>query len=257
MLLFKFDLKHLLLLTLMFKPKLIFLFICAVVLISHLSAQSISSTVQSFDNHILQLYVDSMKNNLRLYSGSEYVRYGHGLGGNPFFKNSDFTRGAVLYDGVWYKEVPMLYDLVLSEIVIKDYNGDFEIKLLKEKIQAFNLGGHNFIASNSDTTRGNVSSVDFYDKLYEGKVMVLAKYQKEMEMSRRTDEPSKFTEYTQYYIRNGNDYFIINNERDLYAAMHDKKAEIKKYLNKNKLKLKKDMENVLIELAKYYDSLKQ
>lgn len=241
----------------MFKPKLIFLFICAVVLVGHLSAQSFSSAVQGFDDRILQVYVDSMKNNLRLYNGSEYIRYGHGLVGDPFFKNNDFRKGDVLYDGIWYRKVPMLYDLVIGEVVIKDYNGGYEIKLLKEKISAFSLEGHNFTAISSDTTQENAASIDFYDKVYEGKVTVLVKYQKEMEMSRRTDELSRFTEYTQYYIRNGNDYFSISNERNLYNAMHDKKTEIKKYLNKNNLKLKKDMENVLIELAKYYDSLKQ
>lgn len=212
----------------------------------------------SIDKSLIELYKDSLKQNLRLYNGSEYVRYGHGFIGFPFFEADDYVPGSIYYDGVLYKNIPIMYDLVEDEIIIKDYNKNYEIRLVKDKIEAFSLSSHNFIAVHSDTIQGNIPSLDFYEVLYKGSnnTLVLVKHQKTQELSNKADEPSKFNTYDHYYLHTGNDFMVVNNARDVYEAFADKKADIKKFLKKNNLKLKKNMGNALIEIAKYYDSLK-
>src|SRR6476619_7580616 len=79
-----------------------------------------------------------------LYNGSEYVDYANSIkAGNPFFMSTNFNPGSIVYDGVLYNNIPLLYDVVKGEIVIKV--GIYKISLINEKISGFSLMNNKFV----------------------------------------------------------------------------------------------------------------
>ena len=61
----------------------------------------------------ISIYYQSLQQQSGLYNGSEYVQYAHLLKeGHPYLDTSALVNGNVHYDGIVYKNVPMLYDLI-------------------------------------------------------------------------------------------------------------------------------------------------
>jgi len=64
----------------------------------------------------MTLSAATMGNNLRLYTGPEYVRNGIKALGYPFFQSEDALDGSFVYDGASYDHIPLQYDLVTDEV---------------------------------------------------------------------------------------------------------------------------------------------
>lgn len=223
----------------------------------HLFAQGFSAdTLKSASTsaNVIDTYYKSVGTNLRLYNGIEYNRYGHGFTGTPFFNNSDFTVGSVYYDGVLYPGVALLYDVVQDELIVKDYTKNYEMKLVKEKVDYFDLFEHRFIHLTNKNADENVPAEGYYEVLLQGKVTVLKKAEKKIEASSKAEEATKFTSYTRLYVKKDNNYYKIDNPNALVRAFRDKKTEVRKYIRTNDLG-KKNMEKLITETTSYYNSI--
>lgn len=67
----------------------------------------------------------------------------------------------------------------------------------------------------------------------------------------------EFREQSFYFIKNNGRYYPVDTKSDLLTALHDKKEEVRKFLQKNKLNFKRDFEKLLIKTADYYSQLKK
>jgi len=73
-----------------------------------------------------------------VYNGNEYIEYAYSLQeGHPFFKSSVFTKGDIYFDGMMFLGVPMLYDLIKDQVIIRDFHNIYKINLPANKIQQF------------------------------------------------------------------------------------------------------------------------
>src|SRR5215467_993637 len=70
----------------------------------------------------VSLYYQFTDKQSRLYNGIGTYDYMPGLQGHPYFMDSAWKNGSVIYDGLSFKDVPMVYDLVKDEVVILHYN---------------------------------------------------------------------------------------------------------------------------------------
>src|SRR5882762_8855848 len=78
----------------------------------------------------VQQYHDYLAPETGLFRGSQYVDYAYQLEeGHPFFDQNHLRKGSVLYDGVLYKNISLLYDLVKQVLVINDPYNSFRIAL--------------------------------------------------------------------------------------------------------------------------------
>ncbi|MBC7923212.1 MAG: hypothetical protein H7Z75_19205, partial [Ferruginibacter sp.] len=128
------------------------------------------------------LYTQAIGVHSSLYNGSQHVGYDPHVRSHPYLESDDWQAGSVRYDGVWYRDVSALYDIVGDELIIQHYNRGFEIQLLREKISHFSLPNHTFVRLVPDSTNAALRA-GFYDQLYDGKVAVLAKRTKIVEES--------------------------------------------------------------------------
>jgi len=213
-----------------------------------------SSFYTSATQNTLNIYAQGIGNQSRLINGHEYLYYDRLLKGDAYYGGYEWRPGKIDYDGVYYHDVPFLYDVYQDLVVLQlpDKAGNYS--LINEKLPQFILMGHTFIKIKADST--NKLKTGFYDLLYSGKVQALAKTVKTIQNtgSYGTIEKS-FIEEKSYYIKNKGIYYEVGGEGDVLKALKDKKKEMQQYIKSEKIKYRKDPDQFLIKITSYYDHL--
>ncbi len=197
-------------------------------------------------------YIDKQS---RLYNGIEYIGYSPKIEGIPYFLESTWKRGSIVYDGIFYDTVQMMYDGVKDRVIILHYNGFFRLALFTEKVSSFSLHGHHFIHIERDSLRNATLETGLYDQMYAGPTTMLVRRHKFIEETVKDVLERKFVEQYSYYLFKGSKYHIIRTRKGLLSLLKDRAREIKQHLRKEKLKFRKDKENTILQAAIYYDSL--
>jgi hypothetical protein len=215
-----------------------------------------SITNSQTTNNVVALYRNTMKENLRLYNGNEYLFSGHNTKGFPYFKSADILNGSVYYDNNLYDNVSMYYDLVNDELIINDYTQNFPIKLITDKIKYFIIDGNKFINSNNDDSFPIASTKGFYEELYRNKTIAFAKKQKVVTV-RTSTEGSDFSykEFDYYFVYYNNNIYKVTNEKSLLNVFKKRKTELRKFINTRKINFKKNFEEALVSTTQYFDNL--
>lgn len=186
-----------------------------------------------------------------LYSGSLYVRDYYNVKGHPFFQSDSLQKGDVFYNGVFYQDINLLYDLSHDNVVV-EYSGDTKLVLIPGKTAYFILQGHLFLRRSDPLPAGE----GFYELLFEGRTEILVKRVKKLVgFTGSTEINSVFAEYDNYFIYKDSSYHSVSNKRELLNVLKDKKTELKDFVSKNKPDFAKNFEAALLQTARYYDQI--
>lgn len=209
--------------------------------------------------HVVDVYNSSIGQMSRLYNGPEYQPYNPLIKGNAFFLDIDaFRQGTVTYDGIFYSNVPMMYDINKDDVVVLLYNGFSKYSLLKSRVQRFDLLEHRFVYLAADSTNTAASiNTGFYDELYGGNVQALVKWSKSIQStSTQTTLETFFTAASRdFFLKKNNNYYRIGGQSALLKVLKDKKKELQQYIRANKIKFKDDPEKAMRMIAAEYDQL--
>ncbi|WP_187264305.1 hypothetical protein [Pontibacter beigongshangensis] len=211
--------------------------------------------VQAATAQAVQAYRNSIGRHAHLYTGKEYFDYRKYLReGHQFWETDEFRKGAVQYEGIWYEQVPMLYDIVKDELLIQLENRAFKQMLISQKVTEFGWEGQTFQRFQGDSLTS--FRTGFYEVLFQQQVQVLAKRAKIIE-----DVPEDnlikmvFTNADRFYILRDQTYHPITTRRSLYAVFKDRKKELQKYYRAQDLNFRKDKEKTIVALAAQYGRL--
>jgi len=207
--------------------------------------------------NIKSLYFSAVKEKAHINNGLAYEVYGHGSIGSPFFMADTMIKGAVMYDGYLYQDVPLKYDMVKDELLTTYfYDSNVVMQLVKAKVNYFSISGHTFISLNKSDQISDVLS-GFCELLYnDKKTMVLAKRDKKFKLSARAeDQTSSFIQYNQYFVLKDDKNFLINSESDLLKMYGDKAQEVKNYMRSRKVKYKRNAEQAIVTATTFYNGL--
>jgi|SRR5450432_319210 len=215
-----------------------------------------SISYQSALSHTLSVYYNQLGDQSPLYNGSLYTNYKIVFReGSPYFLNDKYQNGSILYDGVLFKDIPLLYDDLRRLIVTK--NQAFQLQLINELIGSFTISDHHFIYLSFDSlNKGNLIT-GFYELLYSGHTQILkltSKKTKEILEANEGVINLIDTHYT-YFIKIGNTYTVVKSKNEVIDLLTKHKKEIQHFIKKNKLKFSDDSENSLIMIAGFYDQL--
>jgi len=219
---------------------------------SAVRAAAISNTIEQYHQFI--------KIGAPLYNGPQYVEYVLNINvGHPFFLTANYDdKGSILYDGIFYKDVPLKHDLVKNEVITKDPNNSLGLILSGEKVSYFTIFGHTFLRLVRDSSNRPVISTGFYDLLYNGKgIQLLEKETKAIDESISSyDGLRRFVvDGWSFYIRKDNVYHSVSSKSDVLNILKDKKSELNQFIRKNKLNFKRDKEGALKSIVAYYDTM--
>jgi hypothetical protein len=200
-------------------------------------------------------YSASIRTHGHLYNGSQYFDYYPTDDEHPFFLTSDWSEGAINYDGEYYDNVSLMYDIYTDKVVVESYTGSM-IQLVSEKILSFSYGGHTFKRLyKSDDSRQEISD-GFYDILHEGSVDLVVRRSKWFsETVEATKIIRQFDQRQSYYLVKNNTFYPVKSKKSFLQVLGDKRTELKQFIQSNKIKFKPNREQAMIKVAAYYDTL--
>ncbi|MDB5141684.1 MAG: hypothetical protein JWQ66_397 [Mucilaginibacter sp.] len=208
--------------------------------------------------HAAGLFNAAIGQQSRLYNGPEYYLYDPIIKGNAYFQDIfEFKPGAVVYDGIAYSNVPMMYDLNKDIVAVLLYNNFSRFALLNQRVQSFDLFNHHFVYITTDSLNtSSAVSTGFYDEVYGGNLQALVKWSKSVQQSSTaTTIETYFTSTKSYYLKKGNTYYSISGQSSLLKVLKDKKKELQQYIKANKIKYKDDPDKAIALIAARYDQL--
>ena len=206
--------------------------------------------------NLIGLYRTSIGLQAGLYNGPLYEPYTRQfVSGHQFFNIDSSTKGSVSYDGLGYYNIPMRYDIVRDELIIRHPNG-FPVNLIKQKLDSFTLFDEHFVKIENIKGAGGLDSIGYYHQLYSSpSISFLARRRKFMqEVTGRTSIETTIYSRDFYYILKDGNYYPIKNKKALLEILKDKKSETQQYIKRNRLRFKQFEEDVL-ETVSYYDQL--
>jgi len=211
--------------------------------------KSVVGAVQSYNNAIgLQAHI---------YNGPEYYQPAKTyLDGYQFFESKNYEPSAVFYDGAWFEKVPLLYDVVLGEVITTHKATGYAQMLIKEKLDTFQLHGHTFINLKADTTANPTITPGYYDLLHNGSIKVLALRKKELQ-ERATPQgmEGEYLTADKFYILRDGIYTQVASKGSVLKVLRDHKKPLSKFARTNELKFRKQREHAILSLAKHYETL--
>ncbi|RSK30253.1 hypothetical protein [Hymenobacter metallilatus] len=206
-----------------------------------------------------QRYAQAIQDQSRLYNGTEYVnyaRYYQASVGNQFFVSEQEALGAVEYDGNWYQNVPLRYDLRLDQVIIKQPTSSFYVQLVPERVKQFTVHGHRFVRLEGDSSTQSVRP-GFYDVLLDKQVKVFARRTKQMQTQPSQNvTKAEFYAFTQYYIQTNHSLHAVKGKGSVVSLFPARRKELQRYAHDNHLTFSKETrEQDIIRLADFYTSL--
>ncbi|HZF65925.1 MAG TPA: hypothetical protein VEZ55_15625 [Chitinophagaceae bacterium] len=202
---------------------------------------------------VYQVYEAAMSPQILLYNGPEYVwTYPRSIG-HPYFKSDSFLVGTVRYDDVTYFNVPLQYEAVQGEVIVKAPDLT-KIVLNKNLISAFSVGDQYFVWISSST--GDLNQKGFYQVLLEGPTRLLAKRDKHLQRQFNPADPLIFKEANSFFIMSGDNSFLIRDEASLIDALAANKKQLKEFWRDNKLSFKRDAENLILKTVLFLHQVK-
>jgi len=204
----------------------------------------------------LTLYDSVTVESQHLYNGKQYYMYDSREVEHQFFLTEDWAVGSVFYDGQRFEQVPLLYDIVKDEVVVRYRAGFSNVTLQNPKVRSFTLAGHNFMRVEADTGRVEGLRTGFYDQLYTGKTKVLARRRKvRQQQLSDTKITILFPIKDQLYLYKNGAYQPVRSKNSVLALLPEYKRLLRKELRKQNLNFRDNREEAVITMATRYDEL--
>jgi hypothetical protein len=191
----------------------------------------------------------------RLYNGIEHQGYSFRIKGHAYFIQKELTTGSIVYDGLEFANVNMIYDLLKDQVIIQHNNNFSKVGLVSEKVKEFSLLNHHYIRLVADSISRSPLITGFYDEAYKGRLNVLIKRTKWIEETIKDELEREFISTDHFFIQKEGIYYSVRNYKGLLNVLKDRSKEVKQYLRKSRIKYRKGAENAIVKAVVYYDLL--
>ena len=204
----------------------------------------------------LALYERTLATSLPIYRGSIYTDYHRGVSGHPFWLSDDWENGKLLYDGQWYPNVYLRYDIMQDIVLLQGYDERgylVSLQINQLKTQAFEITNLTFVHEQSGAVAEKLGK-GFYELHYDGRVRVLVKRKKSLQQKvshNRID--MEFQERTRLYIEKEENVYPIKGRGRIIALLDDDGRKLRNHLRALGLKSGSDILGTACEAAAFHD----
>lgn len=226
------------------------LFILAISFFGDLTAQDAAS----LDN----IYKANIPLHQETISGGFYLDPPPTIEGDPYLFSKHFELGDLTINGIFYANVPLLYNIYTDEIVTFHPEHKQRVLIKTEKINAFSIHKKpvvNFIKIAENPGYGFHGN-GFYEVLDSGKAILLSKHYKtrkeKKEISKYT---SSFVDKEDFWLQMDGNLRPINKRKDVIQLLGVDKKEIKTLANERNLIYRTDKRSYLQMVLGYYNQL--
>lgn len=198
--------------------------------------------------------------NSSLLNGTAYVDRHRTINSkNKLFGNAAGT-GSVLYDGQWYPDLQMRYNIYDDVLVVQLQSGMGLniIELVKEKVERFNLNGTPFT---NVLHQGNAAGIaGFHEVLWEdGTFQVLKKHA--LRLNEKRDRQISYFEFEpiegHYAFTYKEQSYLLRSRNDLVKILPQYRNEVEDYYRSNRSVRRSRPENFYINLFRELSGLEE
>ena len=214
-----------------------------------------SSFVLAAKNQVIRQYEQAVASQEHVYEGNEYTAQDHRIKIHPFYPVDSLLKGTITYNGVFYHDVPILYDIVRDEVAVQPPEGGYRIRVHTHKISNFSLGQHQFTRIEGDSAVGVPTG--FYEVLHDGPVQVLAHRQKIVHEDISSGSyKADYLVKDRFFVRKEGHYQEVKTKGSVLHLFPDQAKILRKYLRTNHLKFNDEQrEAAITQTVKRYDEL--
>ncbi len=206
----------------------------------------------------IDLYNQTVANELEYINGREYKPYHHPTNDNPYL-NSTSGIGSIFINGKAYAHKQLTYDIFKDQlIVIPDYSkfSNVYVQIKKSAIDSFvinyeNIQYHLVNFKKQDCQPG--LEPGFYEQLYDTKhtVLLIKHY-----VTRGVNNAiTTFSYATDRFLFYNDRFYNVSSKRKLLALFKEDKKGIKRKIRSLNISYKKLNNSQLIRLIQYIDTL--
>ena len=166
------------------------------------------------------IYAQSFDPEQALKNGKQYGYFYPSSEGRHFMHDAE---GSIHYDGNWYHDVDLYYDMYNQLVLVRNYQGGGRQYLIprQDYIKAFEMEGQRFDffrhPPDSSMTPG------FYAELFNRKgTRLFVKRNRELDQNRSRrpgDKRTRFVLADEHYLLDSTGAHIISNKKELFEAM--------------------------------------
>ncbi len=216
-----------------------------------------SAFLKQAKQNAIQVYHNGIGDQAAKFNGSQYQGYTVSFSdGHPYFKANILSKGSIVYDGVLFENVNLLYDEVADCVVLQD--STHRLKLVDERLSSFSVQESNFERL-SKKENSPLLITGFYEVLSKGKWSLYKKETKKMidKFSNANELAVLFEIHHYYYLKKGDEFFEIKKKKDLFKLLADNEPAITKYIAEERLNYRKAKDLMLTKVIDYYNYLNQ
>lgn len=201
-------------------------------------------------------YDSSYGLNPTLHNGLKYFPSHTKAKGHPFLLYSEGVTGAIVVEDKEFKHVNLKYDLYKQQVVLSflDYTGALEqIVLNNSLIDTFQISNHVFIKNPFRNIKA-----EFLQIVYSNQVSCYIQWSKNYEFHNTSDGGiHKYTDEkrTLYLVQNQEVQKFRNRRTFLKLFPEANRKEIKNFIKKNKIRIKKANHLKLQQLVAYCNTI--
>jgi hypothetical protein len=198
------------------------------------------------------IYQAERGENLAIYRGRQILGGYPGIGGSAYFPFTDWASGSAQYEGVWYHNLELLYDIYRDEVLIRHPSG-IPFVLYNNRLQAFRIMGRDFV--HFIEPRGDMSP-GIYEVLHKGKLTIYARRsvmldEKIIDQAVERNFISKF----RYYAQTGDKVKQFTKQKQLMELVRDQRNQIQPRIREAGVKYKHNPEAIIKIIAETYNQL--
>lgn len=176
---------------------------------------------------------------------------------NPYFKDSKFEKGSVIYDGQLFDDLYLNYDSYNDELLLKP-NGTQDLRsviVIKQKVSRFKFLDIDFVNLNFQKIKTDFATGYYAEKVISNRIILYTKFSKSRtEKIYNNKLHSEFNEANQFAISFNNNLYKYNQTsiNQIYPTL---KSDINRFYSDNS-KLEKSNEKQFVEnLLNHLESL--
>ncbi len=199
-------------------------------------AQQVDFSVDS-NSYLPQVFYKTFNRDLPIYNGRLFSGYPSGIKGTAFFNDIQKEIGTAVYDGIAYKNLPLIYDVITDELIVRS-DDNLPYVLFSDRVSAFTFRDFTFIRIDN-----GILPKGFYQVLERGTLTFLCKRQKIIKesivgMSLERD----FLVTDKFYVLKDNKFYPVTSRKTFYKTIKEKKQLVAKALRSRNIKFKNDPE---------------
>ncbi|HEV7380026.1 MAG TPA: hypothetical protein VGN64_09550 [Dyadobacter sp.] len=203
----------------------------------------------------LSLYREATLESQNLYNGRVYYIYDAREKEHQFFTDRKWNHGSVWVEGQRFDSIPMMYDIVRDQLVVRHLTGD-AIIIASEKVKYFTNYEQLFIWYEKGKGIEPTMVTGFYNLFYDGPTHLLirrSKVRQEKIVDRRVI--SVFPQKDFYYVRKGEQYYSVRSKKSVLSLFPEHKRALRRVLRKEGITYRADRAYAIKTMLKTYDEL--